>query len=191
MGFLRAPHLRLDPDELLDVVAELVRDDVGLREVAGRAEAIDELAVERQVDIDLLVLGAVERPGRRLREAAARLRRAREQDELGVVIFGPELLLPRVLDVVKDEGDELDHLVVGARAGGRTLLRGGARGAAAGEEETARQEEEDQEQQRAAADVPARRQPADPPAADPPEAAATAALAAAILDVVALSPRRP
>ena len=47
---------------------DLVRDDVGLGEVARRAEALIELLEEREVEIDLAVGGAVERPHRRLAE---------------------------------------------------------------------------------------------------------------------------
>jgi hypothetical protein len=47
------------------VVAYLVRDHVRLREIAGSAEARSELLEEAQIDIDLLVTGAVEPPRRR------------------------------------------------------------------------------------------------------------------------------
>ena len=46
------------------MVAELVGDDVGLGEVAGRAEALVELAEEAEVEVDLAVERAVERPRR-------------------------------------------------------------------------------------------------------------------------------
>ena len=71
-----------DAQELLHVVADLVRDHVGLREIARRVEALAQVAVEGEVDVDLLVAGAVERPHRRLPRAARRGRRAREEHEL-------------------------------------------------------------------------------------------------------------
>ena len=46
-----------DAEEVLHVVADLVRDHVGLGEVAGRAELALELVVEGEVDIELLVAG--------------------------------------------------------------------------------------------------------------------------------------
>ena len=48
-----APHLVVDAEQVLHVVADLVRDDVGLGEVAGRAEAPFQLVVEAEVDVDL------------------------------------------------------------------------------------------------------------------------------------------
>src|SRR5581483_1301980 len=62
-----------DAEQVLDVVAVLVREDVGLRERArARSEARAQLVEEAEVDVDLLVDGAVERPdvGRRLAAAA-------------------------------------------------------------------------------------------------------------------------
>ncbi len=46
-----------DPEEVLDVVADLVGDDIGLGEVAGCAESGPELVVETEIDVDLLVGG--------------------------------------------------------------------------------------------------------------------------------------
>ena len=57
------------------MVAELVRDDVGLREVTRGAEAVAELLEEAEVEIDLLVAGAVERPDGGVGLAAALRRR--------------------------------------------------------------------------------------------------------------------
>ena len=51
-----------DAQEVLHVVADLVGEHVGLGEVAGRPEAVLQLVVEAQVDVDLPVLGAVEGP---------------------------------------------------------------------------------------------------------------------------------
>src|SRR3954463_9584215 len=51
--------LSLDPELLLDVVADLVGEDVGLGEIAGRLEALVELVEEPEVDVDLLVERAI------------------------------------------------------------------------------------------------------------------------------------
>ena len=56
-----------EAEQILDVMADFVRDDVRLREVARRAEAAIELAEEAQVDIDLLIGRTVERSDRRRR----------------------------------------------------------------------------------------------------------------------------
>jgi hypothetical protein len=46
-------------------MADLVGDDIGLGEVAGRAEAILELPEKGRVEIDPAVAGAIEGTGRR------------------------------------------------------------------------------------------------------------------------------
>ena len=58
------------------MVADLMGDDIGQGEVAGRAEALRQLVEEGRVEIDLLVGRAVEGAHRRLRRAAAATWRA-------------------------------------------------------------------------------------------------------------------
>ena len=60
-------------EQVLDVVADLVRDDVRLREVARRVEPLLQLLHERQIEIDLAVARAVEGADGRRGVAAARL----------------------------------------------------------------------------------------------------------------------
>src|SRR4030095_13228643 len=61
-----------DTEQVLDVVAHLVRDDVGLREIARGSEAPIQLVVEGEVDVNLAIGRAVERPDGRGGEAAGR-----------------------------------------------------------------------------------------------------------------------
>jgi hypothetical protein len=51
----------VEAEQRLHVMADLVRDDVSLREVARGAEAPIELVVEAEVDVDALVSRAIER----------------------------------------------------------------------------------------------------------------------------------
>jgi hypothetical protein len=53
------------------MMPDLVRDDVGLREVARRAEAFMQHAVEGEVDVNAPIFGAIERTARSAGEAAA------------------------------------------------------------------------------------------------------------------------
>src|SRR5215468_131628 len=76
----------LDAQQLLEVVADLVGEHIGLREVAGSAEPLPELAIERQVDVGVLVGRAVERADRARRSAAPGVDRAGEQHQLGVAV---------------------------------------------------------------------------------------------------------
>jgi hypothetical protein len=60
---LHLSHLRLDAEQVLNMVAELVRKNVGLREVAGRTEPFAKLAEETEVEIHERVAGTVEGTG--------------------------------------------------------------------------------------------------------------------------------
>ena len=57
-------HLGADAQQVLHVVAHLVGDHIGLGKFAGRAQLVLQGFVEAQVDVDLLVGRAVERPHR-------------------------------------------------------------------------------------------------------------------------------
>jgi len=70
-----ARRLRVQPHQVLHVMTDFVRDDIRLRKVAGRAEALRQLVEERQIQIDLAVAGTIERPRGRLGEPAGRVDR--------------------------------------------------------------------------------------------------------------------
>ena len=73
----RRMHLLGDAEQVLDVMSDFVGDDVGLGEIARCTEPLRQHAVEIEVDVDLPVPGAIERPDRRARPAARGLHRAR------------------------------------------------------------------------------------------------------------------
>jgi hypothetical protein len=75
------------PGEVLDMVSNLVRDDIGLREISGRTEATRELIEELGVDVDSLVVRAVEWPHRRLAHSTGRPRPARVSDKMRLDIL--------------------------------------------------------------------------------------------------------
>ena len=126
------PHamdLLRDPQQVLDVMAHLVGDDVRLREVPRRSEALVELPEEREVDVDLAVLRTVEGPHRRLTHAARRRRRLAEQHEPRRRVASARVREdppPGVLRVREDHRDEL-ALGIGARLGGPSGRSGPAR----------------------------------------------------------------
>ena len=66
--------------EILHVMSDLVRQHVGLREIAWRAELLVKIVEEAQIEIDLAIARTVERPGRRARQPARRLNRVAEED---------------------------------------------------------------------------------------------------------------
>src|SRR5690606_19799294 len=57
-----AVEFRQHADQVLDVVADLMRDRISLREVARRLELLRQVAEEAEVDVNLAIAGAVERP---------------------------------------------------------------------------------------------------------------------------------
>src|SRR5437879_6333843 len=102
-----ALHLRLDSEQFLHMMPDLMRQNIGLRESSGRAEASLQFIVKTQVDINLLVVRTVERPGRGLCHAAGGIDRIAEEHELGMAVRRSSLLLkdlgPRALRVVENE----------------------------------------------------------------------------------------
>src|SRR5215218_6045765 len=94
---------------VLDVVAVFVRDHVRLRERAVRgAELRLEVVEEVEVDVDLLVARAVERPDLRACVAATGLDGAGEEDGVDELVLLPVALedaVPELLHAV-DDGDD-------------------------------------------------------------------------------------
>src|SRR4029079_19266493 len=111
-------HLIHDAEQLLHVMANLVGDDIGLREIALYAEAVLQLLVEVEVNINLLVVGTVEGTHCRHAGAAGRADRYRIEHELrlaiGVAVLAEDVL-PDVLGVGEHHADELPEVVLARR----------------------------------------------------------------------------
>ena len=101
-------------------MSDFMRQHVGLREIAGRAELPVQLVEEAQVEIDLAIAGTVKRAGRGARQPARRLNAVAEQHRARRLIV-PDLLRPRVLDVAHHRVDEIDELLFFGRRRRRTL----------------------------------------------------------------------
>src|SRR6185503_4601433 len=86
--------------QVLYVMTDFVRDDVRLREVAGRAKSLRELVEKPKVEIDLSIPRAIERPGGRLSVAARRLHGVPEQGDRCALIARAEFLGPHVLGIL-------------------------------------------------------------------------------------------
>ncbi len=115
-----------DAEQVLHVVPELVGDHVGLSEVAGRGEPRAEVAEEPEIEIDLAVERAVERPRLRGADAATGPRGPVEEHEprrLVLLARVREGRRPRALHVLHDEGGEV--LELGVRVRPRLTLRPG------------------------------------------------------------------
>ena len=69
-ALLRLLYARQNAHQVFDVVANFMRDHVGVGEIATAAEFALHVTKERRVEINLLVGGAIKRPHCRLRCAA-------------------------------------------------------------------------------------------------------------------------
>src|SRR5689334_1395931 len=101
-----ALHLHLDPEQFLHMMPDLMCQNIGLSEIAGRTETSLQFIVKTQVDINLLVVRTVERPGCGLCHAAGGIDSIAEEHELGMAIRSSLLLkdlCPRALRVVEHE----------------------------------------------------------------------------------------
>ena len=105
VAFLLAAHLRLGADQVLDVVAVFVGQHVRLRELAGRSEPVGEHVVEAEVDVDLVVGGAVERADAGVGLAAAGVDGLPEDHRVGGPVDLLEARGKRVLPVILDRVD--------------------------------------------------------------------------------------
>ena len=89
-------------------MADFVGQYVCLREIAWRAEALLQFAIETQVDVDLPVARAVERSGGRLGESAGRLDGISEQtiNDFAVVFSLNQKQLLTLKDTVLQAGED-------------------------------------------------------------------------------------
>ena len=108
--------------QVLDVVAVLVREHVRLGErAAARAELGLELIEEAEVDVDVAVVRAVERPDRRRRRAATGLDAAVEEPRPRRLVV-PQGAGPVRLDAVDDADDPAVLAGVRVLAGSALVL---------------------------------------------------------------------
>src|SRR5262249_30891898 len=133
---LRLLYPRYDAKQILHVVADLVRDHIGLGELAALASDIAatetplEILKECGVEIDLLVVRTVERTHGGLGKPACRARCAGEHDERRRLVSFPSLrkdLLPLDFRASEHGRYELTHLIgwsfcFGIARGGLWLL---------------------------------------------------------------------
>ena len=95
------------------MVPDLVRHDIGLGEVTRGIVTPLEVVEKTQVEIDLLVTRAIERPHRGLPHAARRIDCTAKQHQpwLFVVLpFGLEDVVPGLFGIGQHHGHELDQL---------------------------------------------------------------------------------
>ena len=105
-------------------MADFMGNHIGLGKIAGRAKALLQFAEERQVDIHPLIARAIERPDRRVGEAAGGVHPAAKQHQgrvLVLAIGALEDFAPGVLGIAEYRANELRLLIIAGRCG--TLRR--------------------------------------------------------------------
>src|SRR5215475_1596581 len=116
-------QLLRDAELVLHVVADLVRDHVGARELPRRPESAGQLLEERAVEVDVGVSGAIERPHRGAGPAAGRINGPAKEHELGGPVLASTALeepVPCVLGVAQHTANEFLRLVaLAGRGAGR------------------------------------------------------------------------
>src|SRR6266404_2418093 len=121
---LQPRHARQDAEQVLDVMARFMGDDIGRGELAGIARAAVkagfDLPEKSGVEKNLFLRWAIKRPHRRLRHAAAPATGgvAKQHDarpRIGLPA-GLEDLAPAIVDLAEDAGNHAAHFV-GRRAG--------------------------------------------------------------------------
>jgi hypothetical protein len=127
------------------------------REISVGVETLIQFIEEREIEINLFVAGAVERPARGLRATARGLDRIPEKHELRVAI-AVDHFVPVVLRVVEHEGDELNFFLLGCvarRIGSAGRAAAGANGAGVEQRrnQVALEDEAEHEQHEYAADA--------------------------------------
>ena len=88
------------PENVLYVMTEFVRDDVSLREIAGRAEAAVEFVKKSNVEIDFAIRRAIERTCRGLRKPASGVDRITEKRDHGSLVARRQRSVHTVLDAL-------------------------------------------------------------------------------------------
>ena len=108
-------HLVRDAQQVLHMVAYLVCHDIGLGELARRAQLVAQRLVKAQVDIDLLVTGAIKRTHGGLSRAAGRGGCTPKQHQLGLLVLGTTLLehvFPDIFRIGQNGRHKLGHAVI-------------------------------------------------------------------------------
>ena len=102
-------HLLLDPENVLHMVAEFVRNDVGLCKLGVGAAKTPQFIPEAEVDVDLFVRRAVKRSGLRLRHSTGGTGVVIKKYQLRAPIVSVSLLgqesRPCSLHIVEDKRD--------------------------------------------------------------------------------------
>ena len=112
--------LRQDPQEVLHVMAYFMRDHISLGKITGRVELGPKLPIEAEINIDLVVCGAVKRTGGGTGKATRRLRPIRKKNQNRLLIVDATVCkdtAPGVLGIGQHHRNETGAIVIDRVAG--------------------------------------------------------------------------
>src|SRR6266480_1399112 len=110
----RRLHTIAYTEQILHVMSNFVRDDVGLCEIASCTQALLELTEKTEVDINASILRTIERTGGAAGEPATGLNQVREEHEPRVLVPSAHLtkdFIPCVFRIGENDADELRCLI--------------------------------------------------------------------------------
>ena len=117
-SFTDPPSHRLhtigNAEQILHVMSNFVRDDVGLRKIASCTQAILEFMEKTQVDVNASIFWTIERTSGPAREPAAGPNLVREDHQLWLLVLAahlPEDRMPGVFGIGQNDSDELRCLI--------------------------------------------------------------------------------
>src|ERR1041385_2407681 len=99
------------------MMANFMSDHVSLGKIAWSLEAVAQLTIEIEIDINLVIFRAIEWPGRSLRRPARRLHRAAKEHQFRGLIgaaVARENFPPGTLCAPEHPGNEIFHLIIAA-----------------------------------------------------------------------------
>src|SRR5262249_44817755 len=101
-------------EQILHVMPNFVRYNVGLCEIASCTQAFLELTEKAEVDVNTSILRTIERTGGAAGEAAAGLNHVREEHKLRLFVLTahlPKNRMPRVFRIGENDSDEFRCLI--------------------------------------------------------------------------------
>src|SRR5215475_4715522 len=110
----RRLHTIGNAEQILHVMSNFVRYDVGLREIPSCTQAALEFMEKSQVDVNASIFWTIERTSGPAREPAAGPSLVREEHQLRLLVLCahlPEDRIPRVFRIGQNDGDKLRCVV--------------------------------------------------------------------------------
>src|SRR4029078_5443462 len=99
--------------QILHVMSNFVRYDVGLRKIAACTQALLEFTEKTEVDVNTSIWRTIERPGGAAGEAAAGLNHVRKQHQPRFLVLAahlPKDFIPLVFGIGQNDGNQCRSL---------------------------------------------------------------------------------